>query len=597
MKWPISALFILSAGFAQQSQAQQWAPRPASLQTRWYKSVTPENAWKSYPRPQMIRNKWLSLNGLWSYCITDSSARSPQPFDSSILVPYPIESPLSGVKKALLPNQQLWYRRTFRISRSKQERVLLHFGAVDYQATIILNGKRAGFHQGGYESFSIDITELLQKEDNELVISVWDPTDQGNQPVGKQTLRPRTSFFTASSGIWQSVWLEWVPDQYIAELKLVPDIDRQQISLSIITSQKILGGEFQVEARSKGEIVARKKVPSSEISLPIPEPLLWTPDHPFLYALRVKLIRQGRVIDSVDSYFGMRKIEVQKDSTGIDRIFLNHQYLFNLGVLDQGFWPDGAYTAPGDSGFLFDIQTVKFMGFNTIRKHLKIEPERWYYDCDSIGMLVWQDMPCRYPGIKVERDDAGSRNEFIRETKSMIHQLANHPSIVVWVPFNEDWASFDTASIRALVRQLDPTRLINTNSGSKKYDGPSGDFSVVHHYCYPSLPPRRPGKPMVLGEYGGVNVIVEGHQWKPGFTWGHGEIQDNGIDFMNLYEDWVSRLAAFEREGLSAAIFTQPYDCEHEACGLMTFDREVFKIPINRIREIHDKFWGKVKKQ
>lgn len=590
MKKLILILFLLPlVSFAQNSTGSQRAWHPASMQlsTPWSSEVSPENALPEYPRPQMVRSEWVNLNGLWDYVITDSTSYRPNNFDGKILVPYPIESALSGVKRALQPHEKLWYQRDFELStKNPQKRYLLQFGAVDYQCTVLVNGKQVGSHIGGYQAFTIDITDAVQKGTNEILLTVIDPTDKGNNPKGKQVLNPKGIMYTATSGIWQTVWLEAVPRVYISGLKMTPDIDKGRLHLKI----DIAGNpkDYTVEASSPGLNPVQISAASANIELAVPDPHLWSPDDPHLYDLKVKLLYKGKPIDEVSSYFGMRKIAITKDAEGQERIFLNNKYIFNLGVLDQGFWPDGLHTAPTDGALKFDVETIKAMGFNTIRKHIKIEPLRWYYWCDKLGMLVWQDMP--YPANLSDEAKA----EFTKESEENIKQLYNQPSIICWVLFNEGWHRFDQENMAAKMATWDTSRLINAHSGEnydrnaprdddKKWVGSS--MSDIHDYPGPGIPPALTGKARVLGEWGGVRVSTPGHQWDPSKGWGY--IESAKAAFAKKYELMMEHLKLFEEEGLSASIYTQPFDVEIEENGLMTYDRKVFKIPVDRLRAIN----------
>lgn len=379
------------------ASAQSWKLPDPELATRWTKEVGPNNAHKEYPRPQMVRSNWQNLNGLWNYKITDTTKKNePSIYDGEILVPYPIESVLSGVRKALQPSQYLWYKRVFKTAaRKKGDHVLLHFGAVDWRTKVFINGHFVGSHEGGYDHFDFDITEFLRGEQNTIAVQVWDPTDEGYGPRGKQTLFPEGIDYTSTSGIWQTVWLETVGNTSIARLKITPDVDKKCVSIAIERNHFNEADRFcdvEISVSDQSKIIARYKGQFGEaIELPIKEPHLWSPDTPFLYNLDVRLLEKGAVADHVKSYFGMRKISIEKDEKGSDRIYLNNHFIYNLGVLDQGFWPDGIYTAPTDEALAFDIKAIKAMGFNTIRKHIKIEPDRWYYYCDKLGMMVWQD--------------------------------------------------------------------------------------------------------------------------------------------------------------------------------------------------------------
>ncbi|PSL33572.1 glycoside hydrolase family 2 protein [Chitinophaga ginsengisoli] len=562
-----------------------WQMQPVSIQTRWAKNVNPQNVLPEYPRPQMVRNQWQNLNGLWQYTITPKDAAMPTQFEGQILVPFPLESALSGVKKPLQPTQRLWYKRTItKPDITGDKRVLLHFGAVDWQATVYINGKEIGGHTGGYQNFSFDITDALQDGDNELEVSVFDPTDQGINPHGKQVLNPQNIMYTASSGIWQTVWMETVPAAYINNIRITPDIDKGNLKLEVITAGK--EREYSVEAvASNGKKVKGK--PNTQLLLPVPNARLWSPDQPYLYNLNVKLLYKGKVVDTIGSYFGMRKIEVKKDEKGMERIFLNNKYTYNLGVLDQGFWPEGLYTAPTDEALKFDIMAIRNMGYNTIRKHIKLEPARWYYHADKAGMLVWQDM------VTCANDKAEAKNEFEKENKENIAQLYNYPSIVTWVLFNEGWARYDQQRLTEWMKQTDPSRIVNGHTGenydrgapedSKKWA--SSDLTDIHDYPGPGIPPALPGKARVLGEWGGVRVPTLKHQWNDMEGWGY--IQVPASAFKAKYDSMVKSLKSLEEKGLSGSIYTEPFDVETEENGMMTYDREVIKIADEDLRKIH----------
>jgi hypothetical protein len=574
------------------SGQSSWQMKSVPIETRWARDVSPANALPEYPRPQMVRAEWQNLNGLWEYAITLKDAAKPADFSGEILVPYPIESALSGVKKPLLPSQRLWYRRTLRRRDVKSDdRVLLHFGAVDWQATVYINGREVGRHQGGYQQFSFDITDDLRAGDNELVVSVWDPTDTGPNPHGKQILRPYKTLFTASSGIWQTVWLETVPAVHIDSLYLTPDVDKERLHLLARCSGCEQGDTIEAVAKSNNKTISIAKThPGRELDLPIVHAHLWSPDSPFLYDLSVRLLRKGKVEDSVDSYFGMRKIEIKNDAAGIARIFLNTRPTYNLGVLDQGFWPEGLYTAPTDAALRFDIEAIKTMGFNMIRKHLKIETARWYYHCDKLGMLVWQDMP-QPSNVTPE-----AKVEFEAESAANVEQLHNHPSIVTWVLFNEDWGAYDQARLAKWIKQLDPSRLLDGHSGGY-IDDPSptqavqdkwvsSDMTDIHTYPGPKMPPSEPGKARVLGEFGGIGVQIDENVWDFANGWGYVMTSPAGLAAM--YEAMLKEVKQLERKGLSASVYTQPFDAETEENGLMTYDRELVKIPLDKLKAIND---------
>jgi len=574
-----------------------WRMRPVPLLTRWAKDVSPANAWPEYPRPQLVRAQWVNLNGLWDYAITPKEAAKPAKFSGRILVPYPIESALSGVREKLLPTKRLWYRRTFaRPATQSGERVLLHFGAVDWQATVSVNGKEVGQHQGGYQAFSFDITPALKAGTNELVVAVWDPTDAatGVNPAGKQVLWPEGIYYTATSGIWQTVWLETVPAIAIAALELTPDVDRGVLRLKVQTTSAS-GAPREADAYTVQAIARTKERavdsvsgrPDEVLQLPMRNARLWSPADPFLYDLSIRLVKQGTVVDSASSYFGMRKIEVKKDSAGVERIFLNDRYTYHLGVLDQGYWPEGLYTAPTDAALRFDIEAIKGMGFNTIRKHIKVEPARWFYHADRLGMLVWQDLP-------QPKRSVAARAAFEAEAAANVQQLYNHPSIVMWVLFNEGWGAYDQERLTRWLKRRDPSRLVNGHSGGYINEPPPGgaehtwvasDVTDIHAYPHPAIPPAMPGKARVLGEFGGVGVSIPKHQWNEVGSWGY--VTTSPAKLVKLYDSMTTRLEEFEAAGLSGSIYTEPFDVETEENGLLTYDRAVLKLALDTLRAMN----------
>lgn len=560
------------------------------IQSRWAKEVTPGNALPEYPRPQLMRPAWTNLNGLWDYAITAKDAPAPHQYDGKILVPYPLESMLSGAQKPLLPTQNLWYRRTFtRPGLRSGERMLLHFGAVDWETTVFVNGKEVGTHSGGYTAFIFDITADLIKGENNLLVKVFDPTDQGINPHGKQVLNPHDIYYTATSGIWQTVWLEAVPAAYIREIKLTPDIDKQELDV-VVTAPAGYTVELKADSSST-PVSTLEGSAETHIALPIKNLHLWSPADPFLYDLTIRLKKGGKVVDEVKSYFGMRKISISKDEKGVDRICLNNKPYFNLGVLDQGFWPDGIYTAPTDEALAFDIKAIKEMGFNTIRKHIKVEPARWYYHADRLGMLVWQDMVNPNQSLP-----EGAKAEFEKESAAILHQLHNDPSIVTWVLFNEKWGQFDQERLTKWIKTTDPSRIVNGHTGEILYvneqlRSPSpnayvaADITDVHSYPDPMMPIKLPGKAQVLGEFGGIGVFIPDHQWNSASAWGY--ITEKPADLLIKYTIMNQHLQLLERGGLSGSIYTQAFDVEGEQNGLMTYDREVVKIPFENLRRIH----------
>jgi tetratricopeptide (TPR) repeat protein len=595
----ISLVLLLTAALTGMAQAQQdWKMQPVALQTRWAKEVNPLHTHEGYPRPNMTRKNWTNLNGLWSYAITKKD-EEPATYDKNILVPYPIESALSGVKKGLMPDDNLWYKRTFTSpSGGSGIRTLLHFGAVDWQATIFINGQEAGSHTGGYTAFTLDITDKLKKGTNEIVVKVFDPTDMGIGPHGKQVLNPENIYYTPSSGIWQTVWLENVPRTYITDIKTTPDIDKGELNLNVALNAANPNQQVEAIVTTGGKQVVLwhgKYSNESNVHLKVPNARLWSPDHPFLYDLTVRLKEKGKTVDEIKSYFGMRKISIQKDKDGIDRISLNNEPYYNLGVLDQGFWPEGLYAAPTDEALAFDIKANKAMGFNTIRKHIKVEPARWYYDADKIGMLVWQDM------VNPSQELAeGAKAAFEQQCKETLEQLHNYPSITTWVLFNEKWGQYDQERLTKWIKETDPSRIVNGHSGEYLYvneqlRSPSpnayvnADMTDVHSYPNPMISIKQAGKAQVCGEFGGIGVPIEGHVWDDlAVGWGYdGLVTPKQME--GQFSSMINMLVRLKEHGLSGSIYTQPYDVESEQNGLMTYDRELSKLPLETIRKIQAK--------
>jgi hypothetical protein len=566
MKRVVIALLLLSIPSAVLAQAP-----PTKLRTKWAADVRPDRVLPEYPRPQMVRAGWTNLNGEWEYAVTEKAAARPQAFSGHILVPFAIQSQLSGVATAVTDQQRLWYRRTFRApALARGSRLLLQFGAVDWEAHVFVNGKEAGSHTGGYDPFSFDITDALKPSgDQELVVSVWDPTDKGMQPRGKQVLQPRSIWYTAVTGIWQTVWIEPVPSQHVKDLLIGSDAASGTISVTV-TSSSPSAAAARVVARDGTRVVAEGSGPAGQaIVLRVPQPKLWSPDSPFLYDLRVTL---GS--DEVQSYAGIRTIAVQRDTAGVNRLALNGKPLFEYGLLDQGWWPDGLYTAPTDDALRSDIDTTKRLGFNLIRKHVKVEPARWYYHADKLGVLVWQDMPS---GM-LSSNEQGSSNPdvFAGELEHMIDARRNHPSIIMWVPFNEGWGQHETEKYVAWIKQKDPSRLVNNASGWT--DKGVGDVSDVHSYPNPIRPPLEDKRAAVLGEFGGLGLPLEGHTWIEKGNWGYRSYK-NVEELGQAYRDLLYQLRILVGEGLSAAIYTQTTDVEIEVNGMLTYDRAVVKLP------------------
>jgi hypothetical protein len=567
---------------------EAYAPAKGRLMTRWAKDVTPESVHREYPRPQLVRPDWMNLNGLWDYAIRPAEEGRPAAFDGRILVPFPVESALSGVMKPVSEKQRLWYRRAASVPPAwKGRRVLIHFGAVDWEAALWVNGKEAGSHRGGYDPFSFDITDHLKfVGDEELVLAVHDPIDAGPQPRGKQIRNPHGIWYTPTTGIWQTAWLEPVPESSIDRLVIVPDVDAGVLRVRALVRGAAAGLGLSLEARDGERSVAKAAgAAGAEIVLKIDSAKLWSPDAPFLYGLEASLTRDGKAVDRVSSYFGMRKISLGKAADGHLRLFLNNQPLFQLGPLDQGFWPDGLYTAPTDEALRYDIEITKKLGFNMARKHVKVEPWRWYYWCDKLGLLVWQDMPSGDRYIRSNEPDIvrseASAKQFEAELKAMIDAFRNHPSIVMWVPFNEGWGQFDTARIVDLVKAHDPTRLVNNASGWT--DRGVGDVNDVHVYPGPGAPRPEARRAGVLGEFGGLGLPVRGHTWQDEKNWGY-RSYTNAEDLTNAYVRLLHRLRPLiGSRGLAAAVYTQTTDVEIEVNGLLTYDRGLIKMDAERI--------------
>ncbi len=584
------SLLLVSAFSA---TAQSWQPAGDHIRTPWADKVDPSAPLPEYPRPLMQRTDWMNLNGLWDYAVR----KAGEPFgkaDGRILVPYCIESSLSGVGRTVAVDEYLWYHRTFSLPKSwKGNRVLLHFGAVDWKADIWVNDVKAGSHTGGYTPFSIDITDALKSGENSLIVRVWDGTDTGFQPRGKQVRKPSGIWYTSVTGIWQTVWLEPVPEQHIRNLRTTPDLDAGCIR---VLAEGVDRGVVEVSLSAEGRRVASARaLAGSEVEIPVPGARLWTPDDPFLYDLEVSLIRDGKTLDRVKSYCAMRKVGVTPGKDGILRLTLNDKPVFMYGPLDQGWWPDGLYTAPTDEALAFDVQKTKDWGFNLIRKHVKVEPARWYYHCDRLGILVWQDMPSGdlhgswqntrwYQGTEFVRS-ADSEACYRKEWREIMDYLYSQPCIVAWVPFNEGWGQFKTLEITAWTKQYDPSRLVNSASGGNHFLG-AGDILDLHNYPQPDMYLYDANRVNVLGEYGGIGLPVEGHLWTPDRNWGYvkfaspKEVTDEYVKYARQLKEMVAR-------GFSAAIYTQTTDVEIEVNGLMTYDRRVDKVEIPRIREIN----------
>lgn len=603
-------VFILFVGQdVIKAQTGQWKIAGDKISSPWAEKVNPANTLPDYPRPQMVRKNWLNLNGLWDYALLPKAQADTKPlsFGGKLLVPFPVESALSGVAKTAGKDTVLWYRRVVTLPANfRKENILLHFGAVDWQCDVYVNGKKAGSHQGGYDPFSFNITSLLKGgKEQEISVRVWDPSDDGPQPRGKQIKNPHGIWYTPVTGIWQTVWLEAVPKTHIISTKHTPAIDKQTITVSGQVQNLQANDRLKITAYDGQNKVAEKEVgANAEAVLEISNPKLWSPDSPFLYDLSVAVTRNGKVVDEVKSYFAMRKISVQPDNKGILRMLLNNKFVFQYGPLDQGWWPDGLYTAPTDEALRFDIEKTKEMGFNMIRKHVKVEPARWYYYCDKLGMLVWQDMPSgdmgnkwdSRPGIigqATSKDrTAESEKIFRTEWKAIMDATYNFPSIVVWVPFNEAWGQFKTEEITKWTMEYDPSRLVNSASGGNFHE--VGHILDLHNYPEPAMP--RPDlfgakQVIVLGEFGGLGLPLEGHTWQQKDNWGYQSFK-NADELFDKYQSFMTSLEDMIRKGLSAGIYTQTTDVEVETNGLMTYDRKVIKVPEAKLKQVHSKLYN-----
>ncbi|THF84327.1 glycoside hydrolase family 2 [Deinococcus sp. KSM4-11] len=554
------------------------------LRTPWTAQVSTARPLPEYPRPQLVRPDWLNLNGPWQFQAAGAGDAVPvrRTLRETVLVPFPVESALSGLARH---EAAMWYRRTFTLPAGwAGRRILLHFGAVDTVAAVYINGQRVGTHTGGYDSFSFDVTPHLERGVNEVIVHVLDDTGAGGMPVGKQRLEPSGIFYTASSGIWQTVWLEPVAPTHVSRLTLTPDVPGRALRATV---QGTGQGRVHLTARAGGKVVSSVAgVLGQEVRLPVPSAHLWSPDDPFLYTLTVTVEQGGRTVDRVQSYFGMRSIGLQTVN-GWTRPVLNGKFVFQIGTLDQGFWPDGLYTAPSDAALKFDLVKHKQLGFNMVRKHIKVEPQRWYYWADKLGLLVWQDMPSMMTEQPVT---PGAANEFVRQYRRIIDQHRSSPAIVTWVNQNEGWGQFAQAPLAAAVKRWDPSRLVDNMSGINccgAHDGGNGDLADWHVYIGPSSPSPSVRRAAVLGEFGGLGLRVPGHEWSPVTSFSY-EMQASPGDLNRRYLGLVDSLRPMiANAGLSAAIYTEITDVEGEVNGLLTYDRQVMKVDAPRLRAAH----------
>jgi beta-galactosidase/beta-glucuronidase len=599
--------------FIPKNATAQWRPVSGKISTEWASRLDPAKPLPEYPRPQLTRKNWQNLNGLWQYTILPKADADaiPTSYAGTILVPYPVESLLSGVGKTVGKDSVLWYNNTIEIDPAMRKgKLLLHFGAVDWACQVYVNGKKIGSHEGGYDAFSFDITSALKNGTKQTIaIHVWDPTDDGPQPHGKQVKNPGGIWYSPVTGIWQTVWLENVPQTYIVSTRQTPDIDKQQLAIAVNVDNLLPGDEIVISAwDGQQQVATQTTTNASPVLLNIPNARLWSPQSPFLYDLKIFVRRKGKLVDEVGSYFGMRKSSLAKDDNGIQRMMLNNKFLFQYGPLDQGWWPDGLYTAPTDEALKFDIEQTKALGFNMIRKHIKVEPARWYYHCDKLGILVWQDMPAgdlnvdkevewnNNPGLKSGRKQDRDRSPeseaiFRKEWKAIMDELHNYPSIVSWVLFNEAMGQFKTKELTAWTMQHDPSRLVNAASGGNYFY--TGHIMDVHTYPNPQMPAAGAfgdKQALVTGEFGGLGLPIEGHTWVDRGNWGYRSYKDTG-ELFEAYSALVNTFPRLISLGLSGAVYTQLTDVEVEINGLYTYDRKVLKMPLGKMYRLHQQLY------
>lgn len=599
MKKTILAIICLS-GFLLQSHlsAQEWEMKQARIMTPWSESIDPENVLPEYPRPQMVRDSWMNLNGLWDFTKVEQMVyNAEQSFDKKILVPYPMESAISGVMDTLHMQNRgkvFLYRRFFTVpTEMKDKNILLHFGAIDWHSEIYVNGIKVGAHKGGFDPFKIDITSALKTSgEQEVQVFVRDYQEFGGYPHGKQKIGEKKIWYTPVTGIWQTVWLEPVSDVHIDKLVIKPNIDNKTVNIKVATDNQSETATATIKIYDGESLVSETPnvKANTDVSIPISSLKLWSPTSPFLYDMEIELSDNGKVTDKVESYFGMRKISMG-EKNGKPCMLLNNEYLFQYGVLDQGYWPDGIYTAPSDEALKFDLEKTKEFGMNLSRKHIKVEPARWYYHCDKMGLLVWQDIP--NPGYgengKIMGEDTDLRENFHREMINIIEALENYPSIVVWTIYNESWGQPDQATTKFavdIVRNLDPDRLINAASGWNDYE--HGDLKDTHWYPAPNINPNPENKRVsVCGEYGGITMFVKGHQWLGGSEMTYTTV-DTPEELKNTFIEFINKVLLLQADGINAAVYTQITDVEDEENGLISYDRKVVKVNEQQIAEIKE---------
>ena len=582
-----------------------------TLKTHWAEEAMCDLPLPEYPRPQMVREDWVNLNGMFDFAITGDIDWCDE-YTDEIRVPFAVESCLSGICKRISAKDRLWYRKKITLPESfKGKRTLLHFGAVDWECKVYINKKEVGSHIGGYCPFTIDITDALTDGENELVVRVYDPTDEGWQNRGKQASESHGFWYTSTSGIWQTVWMEAVSENYIASYNVTPDIDNAVVMLKTAV---IGDGELKIKIYD-GETVVAEKAISAEDKIAVPDMKLWSPESPFLYDFVLELLKGGEVVDSIKGYFGMRKYSIG-EYEGYNRLFLNNEPYFQRGLLDQGYWSDGGMTPPTDEAMIYDIEKMKDLGFNMLRKHIKVEPARWYYHCDKLGMLVWQDMisggkalnlfhagvlPNIYgvlnPLVNLtkkdnaykifNRDRIEWRLQFEEELFEMIDALYNYTSICCWVPFNEGWGQFDAKRIGDAIKEKDPSRFVDHASGW--YDQKGCDFRSIHKYILPFIMPKYDGRPIVLSEFGGYSQKIKGHVWNWEKSFGY-QMYANKVALTNAYKALHEKqIIPNIKKGLSATVYTQVSDVEFEVNGILSYDRELVKLDEDVLREINSK--------
>lgn len=605
MKFNIVAavLFLFTA-----LTASAWKPAGDRIMTAWGENLDPKNVHPEYPRPQMKRADWQNLNGMWQYAITPKEVVKPAKFDGEILVPFAPQAALSGVGRQVTANDVLWYERTFRVPAAwGKKRVMLNFGAVDWKAEVWVNDVKIGEHTGGYTPFSFDITPALRSGENTLTVKAWDPGQSIHQPVGKQHDVAESIWYTNQSGIWQTVWLEPVGEKHIIRLKLTPDIDRKVLCVETLLNDASDAVVEAVLTDRDGSKKSVKALASQTIELPMPEnAVLWSPATPQLYPVSVSVCDNGKTVDKVDSYAAFRKFSTAMQPDGNVRLMLNDRPVFHFGPLDQGWWPDGLYTAPSDEALKYDLEKTRDWGFNMVRKHIKVEPATWYAHCDSLGLIVWQDMPSidtfapdgywdmtRYRTAPELDYPQWVKDNYRKEWKEIIDFVYNSPCVGVLVPFNEGWGQFETVDVARWTKEYDPTRLVNPASGGNNF--PVGDILDWHHYTEPVIYARDPERANVVGEYGGLGMLVPDHRWVEGEIFQYAGYPDSNA-LTDAYVRQAENLMKLIPWCVTGAVYTQTTDVENEINGLMTYDRKVIKIDEDKIREINRKITDSLSK-